>query len=144
MRGNFFQKKVISAGGVLFWKNKNNILVCIVKRKGKNVWVLPRGRVEENENMEDTVVREVREETGVLSRIVRKIGVVKYSYYSHIDKTYYDKEVHFYLLKISKQEKFVPNQEIQDRAWLTVEEAINKLSYEKEKEILLKALEYVK
>ncbi|MFN3995430.1 MAG: NUDIX hydrolase [bacterium] len=144
MKNNFVQKRVVSAGGVLFWKNGDNILVCIVKRKGKNIWVLPRGRVEKDENMENTVVREVKEETGVLSRVIRKIGVIKYSYYSPFDKTYYDKEVHFYLLKISKQEKFVPNEEIQDRIWATVEEAMNKLSYEKEKKILLKALEYIK
>ncbi|MFN3477739.1 MAG: NUDIX hydrolase [bacterium] len=144
MENNFLQKRVVSAGGVLFWKSGGNILVCIVRRKGKNIWILPRGRVEKDENMENTVVREVKEETGVLSRVIRKIGVIKYSYYSPFDQTYYDKEVHFYLLKISKQEKFVPNEEIQDRVWATVEEAMNKLSYEKEKKILLKALEYIK
>lgn len=144
MKKNFLHRKIVSAGGVVFWKSNNNILVCIVKRKGKNVWILPRGRIEENENMEETVVREVKEETGIISKVIRKIGVVKYNYYSPYDKTFYDKEVHFYLLKISRQEKFLPNNEIQDRLWVTVEEALNKLSYEKEKKILLKAIEYIK
>ncbi|MCS7243115.1 MAG: NUDIX hydrolase [Candidatus Calescibacterium sp.] len=137
------QKRVISAGGVIFWKSESNILVCIVKRKGKNVWILPRGRVEMNENMEDTVVREVKEETGIVARVIRKLGVIKYNYYSPYDRLFYDKEVHFYLLKITKQERFIPNDEIQDMKWVTVQDALQILSYEKEKEILLKAVKYI-
>ncbi len=137
------KKKVISAGGVLFWRNNNNILICIVKRKGRNVWVLPRGRVEENENMEETVIREVREETGISPKIIRKIGVINYTYYSPYEKVVYNKEVHFYLLKIYKQFKFVPNSEIQDMKWVSIHDAIKMLSYDKEKEIVLKAVKYI-
>ncbi len=143
MEENVERKKIISAGGILFWKNGKEIFVCIVKRKGKNVWILPRGRVETNENMENTVVREVKEETGVISKVIRKIGVIKYNYYSPFDRLFYDKEVHFYLLKITKHEKFVPNQEIQDMKWVSIQDALSILSYEKEKEILLKALKYI-
>jgi len=136
-------KKIISAGGVLFWKNNDNILICIVKRKGKNIWILPRGRVEKNENMENTVIREVKEETGVICNIIRKIGVINYDYYSPSSKTFYTKEVHFYLLKIYRQKKFVPSNEIQDMKWVTIDDAMRILSYEKEREILLKALKYI-
>ncbi|MEN3015349.1 MAG: NUDIX hydrolase [bacterium] len=136
-------KKIISAGGIIFWKNGNQTMVCIVKRKGRDIWIFPRGRIEQNESMEHAVIREVREETGIISKVIRKIGVVNYSYYSSHEKVFYDKEVHFYLLKISKNEKFIPNQEIQEMKWVTVEEAYNMLSYPEEKELLSKALKYI-
>ncbi|MCS7165413.1 MAG: NUDIX domain-containing protein [Candidatus Calescibacterium sp.] len=136
------QKRVISAGGIILWKGGNNIWVCIVKRKGKNIWILPRGRVEDNENMEDTVVREIREETGIISKVLRKVGVIKYNYYSR-EGFFCEKEVHFYLVKITKYEKFVPNEEIQDMKWVPVEDALKTLSYPKEREILLKALKHI-
>jgi len=137
------RKKVISAGGIIFWRNNNDILVCVVRRKGKNIWIFPRGRLEVNENMENAVIREVKEEAGVIAKVIRKIGVINYSFYSPHDKKIYDKEVHFYLLKMSKHEKFVPNDEIQEVKWITIEEALNILSYPQEKEMLSKALKYI-
>lgn len=137
------RKKVISAGGIIFWKNGSKIFVCLVKRNRKDVWIFPRGRLEVNENMENAVIREVKEETGIIARVIRKIGVIKYSFYSSSDKKYYDKEVHFYLLKMSKQERFIPNEEIQEMRWMEIEEAIKLLSYEQEREILLKSLKFI-
>ena len=40
----------------------------------KRYWALPGGRVDAGETVEETVVREVKEETGLHVRIVKKIG----------------------------------------------------------------------
>ena len=51
--------------------------ILLVKRRTlpfKGYWALPGGRVDPGETVEQTVVREVKEETGLDVAIVRKIG----------------------------------------------------------------------
>jgi 8-oxo-dGTP diphosphatase len=54
-----------------------NNKILLVKRGTvvfKGYWSLPGGRVDAGETVEQTVVREVKEETGLNVRMVRKIG----------------------------------------------------------------------
>ena len=51
--------------------------ILLVKRRTvpfKGYWALPGGRVDIGESVEETVVREVKEETGLHVKIIRKIG----------------------------------------------------------------------
>jgi ADP-ribose pyrophosphatase YjhB (NUDIX family) len=55
--------------------NENEIL--LIKRSTPpfvGYWALPGGRAEPNEKVEQTVIREVKEETGLIVSIIRKIG----------------------------------------------------------------------
>ncbi len=56
--------------------DKNEIL--LIKRgvvPGKGSWALPTGFIEQHENPEDAVIRELREETNIEGRIKRLVGV---------------------------------------------------------------------
>lgn len=61
-----------SAIGIVFSKDKKKVL--IIKRCDVPIWVFPGGGVEAGESPEVAVVREVKEETGLNVRIVKKIG----------------------------------------------------------------------
>jgi 8-oxo-dGTP diphosphatase len=64
----------LTVDGVIF--NDNEIL--LVKRNKepfKGRWALPGGFVEYNEKVEDAIVREIKEETGVNAEIKELIGV---------------------------------------------------------------------
>lgn len=58
--------------GVIFSDNRTHVLW--IKRRDIPIWVLPGGGIEPNEPPEETVIREILEETGLQTSIVRKTG----------------------------------------------------------------------
>ena len=64
----------ISAGGVVI--NNGNVAVL---KKFRGEWVLPKGRVEKGESLEQTAIREVFEESGLRAEIVKYILHIQYT-----------------------------------------------------------------
>ncbi|HET9295675.1 MAG TPA: divalent cation tolerance protein CutA, partial [Candidatus Binatia bacterium] len=62
----------VSAGGVMYRKHSDGIQIALIHVR--NRWGLPKGHVEEGERIEETALREVREETGLEGRVVKKLG----------------------------------------------------------------------
>ena len=61
--GDFFWGEAIfSAGGVLVDPNTNRVLLIYKKEIGE--WLLPKGRIEYGETIEQAAKREIFEETG--------------------------------------------------------------------------------
>ncbi|KEO81607.1 NUDIX domain-containing protein [Tumebacillus flagellatus] len=57
----------------------SNILMVHLKTKTADFWTLPGGGLEPGETPEEAVVREVREETGLVTRAVRFLYETTYS-----------------------------------------------------------------
>ena len=88
-------KKETSAGGVVM---VGNAILLLKKYNGD--WVLPKGRMKEGEELQDTALREVFEETSVKGEIVKYIGNVTYPLHSRNEqKEKMEKTVHWYLMK---------------------------------------------
>ena len=69
-----YERPVVTADGIII-KNRQ---ILLVKRKNppfKGKWALPGGFVEYREKTEDTVIREVLEETGLKTKINQLAGV---------------------------------------------------------------------
>jgi 8-oxo-dGTP diphosphatase len=67
---------VVAAGAVVFDDRGRVLLVRRGHAPSAGEWTLPGGRVEAGETPEAAVVRELREETALVGRVVASLGVV--------------------------------------------------------------------
>lgn len=65
-------RKSESVSAVIFRNDLKQVL--LIKRQDVPVWALPGGGIEEGETIEETAIREVKEETGLTVAIKRKVG----------------------------------------------------------------------
>lgn len=69
----FAGEAIFSAGGVLADKSSKKFF--LVHKTKTNEWLLPKGRVEEGETLEQTAEREIFEETGYKNRPLKLLSV---------------------------------------------------------------------
>lgn len=126
----------VSAGGVVIF---GNTLLLLKKFNGD--WVLPKGRVEKDEDIRETALREVLEESGVKAEIMRYIGMVHYTYKNIKGDEMVYKVVHWYLMKTNSMES-VPqkNEGFVEATFVHVDKATELVKYKDEKKIIDKAL----
>jgi 8-oxo-dGTP pyrophosphatase MutT (NUDIX family)/ribonuclease HI len=128
-----------SAGGVVYRKEGSKYKICIIAKKNKSIWALPKGRVAEGETPEETAVREVGEETGHRAEIKLKIDEIQYFFYWRENNTFYHKFVYFYLMPLVEENAVQKDLEADAVKWVTPGEAYSMLTYINEKEVMRKA-----
>jgi acetyl-CoA carboxylase carboxyl transferase subunit beta len=67
---------VVAVGAVVVDRAARVLLVRRARAPGAGTWTLPGGRVEQGESFEVAIVRELREETALATRVVCALGVV--------------------------------------------------------------------
>ena len=110
---------------------------------------LPKGAVDKGERPQQTAIREVSEETGLQADLVAKLADVKYHYVRNWgDHARVFKIVSFYLLlyRSGRLGNIAPEMriEVENAFWLPLEDAPATLSYKGEREVIARALHFVK
>ncbi|WP_028610361.1 NUDIX hydrolase [Paenibacillus harenae] len=90
--------KEISAGGVVYrYTEQGRLQIQLIQDRYGKV-SLPKGKMEAGETVEQTALREIAEETGLVGKIIAPIDQIKYQY-EHESHGTVDKEVHYYLVE---------------------------------------------
>jgi 8-oxo-dGTP pyrophosphatase MutT (NUDIX family) len=144
-----------SSGAVVLRHMKNQWWMAVIEpgREGepedrKHVVALPKGNIDAGEKPEQAAVREVYEETGLRARPLAKLGDIKYVYTrTWSDKAKIFKIVSFYLMNYQSGQIGDINEnmkhEVRRAYWLPLDQAAKQLSYQGEREMVVKALQYI-
>ena len=137
-----------SAGAVIFRKEKGQILFLLLHypalshRAEKSYWDFPKGHIEKGEKLEETVRREVKEETGLEDIKFIKGFKETIRYFFRFQGKNILKFVTFFLVE-TKTKEIKISFEHNGYQWLDYKNALERLKFKNAKEVLKKANEFL-
>jgi 8-oxo-dGTP pyrophosphatase MutT (NUDIX family) len=137
-------RKEKSAGGVVFRKEDEEIQILLIQDRFGKI-TLPKGHQEAGETIEQTAIREIEEETGVIGEIVTKIDTISYIF-THSEHGKIEKEVTYYVVKTITSSITPQLEEINEVAWYPIDiakEIHAKKGYGNNESILESAIQYI-
>jgi STE24 endopeptidase len=122
----------VRAAGGLVWRRgaDGQTEVLLIHRPVQDDWTLPKGTCHDGEADEDCALREVQEETGLRCRLGDELPTVRY-----VDATGQPKRVRYWAMP-AVDGSFAPNEEVDETRWCSVSEAVETLTYPKDREVL--------
>ena len=131
-----------SAGAIIFLK-KNKTFYFLLLRYAAGHWDLAKGHIEGEETLKETIVREVKEETGIddLKFIPGFQEKTEYFFKSKGKKIFKTNKL---FLAETKKEEINLSFEHTSFAWLPYHQALNEITFENTKKVLRKAMKFLK
>jgi 8-oxo-dGTP pyrophosphatase MutT (NUDIX family) len=126
--------RATSAGGVVHRTVDGRAEVVLVHRRQPNLWALPKGTPNAGETLEETALRETREETGLRVEIEAPIRAISYVFVR--GRTRFHKSVHFFLMRPVGGALADHDHEFDDVAWVEVDEAMELMTHATERAVV--------
>jgi len=130
-------RDAVAAGGVVVRGSGDRLEVVLAGRDSDGTWVFPKGTPDDGETVEETALREVREETGLDVEILRPIGQIEYWFAVPGQRVH--KIVHFFLMRAVGGDISRHDHEYDEVRWVAVDEARRLLTYDTYREMLERA-----
>ena len=138
-------RREFSAGGLV---HKGNL--WLIRRptpnpeyRGNLGWSFPKGWKDEGEKLEEAALREVREEGGVVARMMGKLTTLKI-FFTDKDGQRVMKFITYFVMEYAADALEGFGWETAETKWVSLEEAKELLVYKNEKELLVEAEGVVK
>jgi 8-oxo-dGTP pyrophosphatase MutT (NUDIX family) len=129
--------RATSAGGVVYRELDGRVQVALAHRRTPPLWALPKGTPDSGETIEETAVRETREETGLEVEIERRLGSIRYFFVR--GTTRFNKTVHFFLMRSSGGSPDDHDAEFDEVRWVDIPEALALLTHATERSVVEEA-----
>lgn len=129
-------KQEKSVAAIIFYKNDYLLL-----KYGLGHWEFVKGHVEEGETEQETIMRELEEETGITNAKIINGFKEYYEYSFKFKGQMIHKQVICHLIQ-SYTKAVKLSYEHDDFIWLSIDKAIKKVSFNNAKELLKKAKQF--
>lgn len=132
-----------SAGGVAYRRAGAELEIALIATRSGTRWQLPKGTCENGETSEQTALREVAEEVGLVTACDCFLQAIDYWYWDTYRKETPElvhKRVDFYLLRVVGGELNDSSIEVDSTAWFQPGEALNVLTFLGERDVVQAAI----
>lgn len=123
---------ILAAGGIISRQTPHGDEVMVIRRKRHGDWTFPKGKLKRGESFAEAAIREVREETGCEVRLGKFLGAVGY------EVNGVPKVVLYWRMTAVTQAQLDEQEEVAEAVWLPIPQALERLTYELEREVLRK------
>jgi 8-oxo-dGTP pyrophosphatase MutT (NUDIX family) len=124
--------------GAVIYKKEDDYSFLILKHNSGH-YSFPKGHVENNESEIDTAIREIKEETNLNVIIDGDFRVVN----TYSPKEGIVKDVVFFVAKAISYDVVVQEEEIDSIDWYSYDEALDIITYDSDKKILIDVYKYL-
>src|SRR3954469_19679824 len=123
------EPEVRAAGAAVWRRGPDGIEWAVIHRPRYDDWSLAKGKLDPGEDFETAAVREVEEEIGVRGELGDELPSTSYR-----DNKGRSKIVRYWLMEATGAPAFAPNDEVDELQWLSSDDALATLSYERDRE----------
>jgi 8-oxo-dGTP pyrophosphatase MutT (NUDIX family) len=129
--------RATSAGGVVHRSVDGQTQIALVHRRSPALWALPKGTPDSGETLEETAVRETREETGLEVELEAPIRSIRYFFVRGTIR--FHKTVHFFLMRAVGGSLDAHDAEFDEVQWFPIAEALALMTHPTERAVVEEA-----
>lgn len=132
----------VSAGGVAYRKRDDRIEIALILTSPDRRWQLPKGMIDDGETAEEAALREVREEAGIDTELLKTLDRTEYWFIAERDgsRKRFHKYVNWFLLRYVSGDVADHDHEVEEARWVEADEALELLVFKNEREMVEMAL----
>jgi 8-oxo-dGTP pyrophosphatase MutT (NUDIX family) len=120
---------VVEQAGAIVVSDRGGVpcILLVTARRNPAHWVFPKGHVDPGETIEQTALREAKEEAGIVGRIVRRAGTLEFPLGDTVLR------VHYFIVSTEDEGRAEEGRRF---GWFTYEDALKALSFENSRALL--------
>jgi 8-oxo-dGTP pyrophosphatase MutT (NUDIX family) len=129
--------RATSAGGVVHRSLEDRTEIVLVHRRFPRLWALPKGTPDAGETIEETALRETREETGLAVELEERLRSISYVFVR--GRTRFHKTVHFFLMRPVGGDLSQHDHEFDEVRWFPLAEGLEMMTHATERSVVEEA-----